>query len=266
MVLCGVPGAGKSTLAHHLAERWGAAGFASEHFADQLGAAARTPSGDLSKQAIAHAYAAMGAAATQALANRRLVVTVGSFRAASQRRTYRELASSTGASAVIVRVLCPVETAAERVRLRRAQGERGPGAEAIRAIDDELSAADDIDAALSNDTTIDHLCRRADAVMEALMEPTAGSTLIERFGDLAAEEFARTREVIDARRGNDAAVALAVRESRNRLLELRRCLLLGAGRAVPLAEAALGGTAEKWIVEIEKLRPASASADIEGAH
>ena len=59
IIVCGIPGAGKSTLAHRAVERWAAVSFASETFAEELGAAARTASGDLSKEAIAHAYAAM---------------------------------------------------------------------------------------------------------------------------------------------------------------------------------------------------------------
>ena len=53
--------------------------FASATFrSDKLGAAARTASGDLSKQAIAHAYTAMGAAVADFLAKSKLVVAVGS--------------------------------------------------------------------------------------------------------------------------------------------------------------------------------------------
>jgi predicted kinase len=85
IIVCGVPGAGKSTLALHLSERWGATCFASETFAAELGPAARGPSGDLTREAIAHAYAAMGRAADEALRSGALVVAVGSFRAADQR-------------------------------------------------------------------------------------------------------------------------------------------------------------------------------------
>jgi hypothetical protein len=56
LIVCGIPGAGKSTLAHRAVERWNAVSFASETFAEALEAAARTDSGDLSKEAIVHAY------------------------------------------------------------------------------------------------------------------------------------------------------------------------------------------------------------------
>jgi len=68
IIVCGVPGSGKSTFALHVADRWGAVRFASETFAEELGAAARTASGDLSKEAIAHAYGAMAAAVRESLA------------------------------------------------------------------------------------------------------------------------------------------------------------------------------------------------------
>ena len=64
IIVCGVPGAGKSTFAHHAVDRWGAVSFASEIFAGALGAAARTPAGVLTKQAMRQAYSAMGAAVT----------------------------------------------------------------------------------------------------------------------------------------------------------------------------------------------------------
>ena len=68
IVVCGIPGAGKSTFAFRAVGQWGAVSFASETFADVLGEAARTASGDLSKEAIEHAYSAMGAAVTDSLA------------------------------------------------------------------------------------------------------------------------------------------------------------------------------------------------------
>src|ERR1051325_7866839 len=130
IIVCGVPGAGKSTFAERAVDRWGAISFASETFADQLGPAARVVSGDLSSEAIAHAYAAMREAAAEALGRNRLVLAVGSFRAEQQRERFRDMALERGADVTTVRVTCPVAIAAERVRARRALGERGPGEEA----------------------------------------------------------------------------------------------------------------------------------------
>jgi predicted kinase len=169
MIVCGVPGAGKSTLALHAVDRWGAVCFASETFADELGAAGRTPSGDLTKQAIAHAYSAMGAAVTAALATSKLVFTVGSFRAEDQRRRFRAIASTAGAAVTTLRVVSPVDTAAKRVRMRIARGERGPTEKAIFQIDADLSRASDIDVVMTNDTSIEHFYRRADAMIEFLV-------------------------------------------------------------------------------------------------
>jgi predicted kinase len=132
LIVCGIPGAGKSTLAHRAVDRWNAVSFASETFAEALGAAARTASGDLSKEAIVHAYGAMAAAVADALSRYRLVIAVGSFRSEEQRRRFRDTATSACASVTILRILCPVETAAQRVRSRLASGERGPTADAMR--------------------------------------------------------------------------------------------------------------------------------------
>ena len=169
LIVCGVPGSGKSTFALRAAERWGAVRFASETFAEQLGAAARTASGDLTKEAIAHAYSAMGAAVADALATNKLVIAVGSFRSEEQRSRFRAIAKSRGASVTTLRVVCPVETAAKRIRARLALGERGPDEKAIRQIADGLNGADDIDLVLTNDSSMEDFHGRIDSVLEPLI-------------------------------------------------------------------------------------------------
>ena len=151
IIVCGVPGAGKSTLARRAAARWSAVTFASETFAETLGSAARSNSGDLTGEAVAHAYAAMGKAVAAALARHNLVVTVGSFRSRDQREHFRKLAAERGAPTTTLRVVCQPALAAERVRARRALGERGPDEEAIREIDAELNRATDIDVFVKNE-------------------------------------------------------------------------------------------------------------------
>src|SRR5262249_56053948 len=89
IIVCGIPGAGKSTLAHRAVERWAAVSFASETFAEELGAAARTASGDLSKEAIAHAYSAMAAAVAEALSRNELRVPVPSLPSPAQPPRFR---------------------------------------------------------------------------------------------------------------------------------------------------------------------------------
>jgi predicted kinase len=168
IIVCGIPGSGKSTFALHVADRWEAIRFASETFAEELGAAARTASGDLSKEAILHAYAAMGAAVRGSLATNKLVVAVGSFRSEEQRRRFRDIATSSGASVTTVRIVCSVETAAKRIRSRRAIGERGPNEEAILQIDAALDRASDIDMVLTNESSVEEFRRNIDALIQLL--------------------------------------------------------------------------------------------------
>jgi predicted kinase len=169
IIVSGVPGSGKSTLALRVADRWEGVRFASETFAEELGSAARTPSGDLTKEAIAHAYSAMGAAVADALTTSKLVIAVGSFRSEEQRSRFRAIAKSSGANVTTLRVVCPVETAAKRIRARLALGERGPDEKAIRQIDDGLNVADDIDLVLTNDSSMEDFHCRIDAVLEPLI-------------------------------------------------------------------------------------------------
>ena len=168
IIVCGIPGSGKSTFALRVADRWGAVRFASETFAEQLGAAARTVSGDLSKEAIVHAYSVMAAAVRDSLATNKLVVAVGSFRSEEQRRRFRDIATSSDASVVTLRIVCPIETAAKRVRSRLSSGERGPTADAMLQIDAELNRASDIDIVLTNNSSIQKFHQRVDAMIQFL--------------------------------------------------------------------------------------------------
>ena len=189
LIVCGIPGAGKSTLARRAVERWGAVSFASETFAETLGAAARTASGDLSKEAIAHAYSAMASAVANALPRHWLVIAVGSFRSQDQRRRLREVATSAGASLTTLRILCPIETAAQRVRARLASGERGPTADAMRQIDAELNRAREIDVLVANDSSLEHFHRQVDALLQALEwgaeHDASTASIMQRFQQLA---------------------------------------------------------------------------------
>jgi predicted kinase len=168
IIVCGVPGSGKSTFALRAAERWGAMGLASETFAEQLGAAARDDSGDLSREAIVHAYCAMGAAAKKALEKQTLVVAVGSFRSEEQRMRFREIARLSNATSTTLRIVCRVETAAERVRLRTMPGERAPSLSTIRDIDHQLSRAADIELTITNDSSMQGFRAQIDAVFASL--------------------------------------------------------------------------------------------------
>jgi predicted kinase len=182
LIVCGVPGSGKSTFALRAAEQWGAVRFASETFAEELGSAARTPSGDLTKEAIAHAYSAMGAAVADALATNKLVIAVGSFRSEEQRSRFRAIAKSSGASVTTLRVVCPVETAAKRIRARLALGERGPDEKAIRQIAHGLNRASDIDLVLTNDSSMEDFHRQIDDLLEPLIVAASAKAASDRKG------------------------------------------------------------------------------------
>jgi predicted kinase len=267
MIVCGVPGAGKSTLALHAVDRWGAVSFASETFADELGAAGRTASGDLTGEAIAHAYAAMGAAVTSALATSKLVLSVGSFRAEEQRRRFRAIATTAGAAVTTLRIASPVDTAAKRVRMRIARGERGPTETTIDRIDADLSRASDIDAVMTNDASIEHFYRRADAMMEFLVwdedrGPPAATAFVERLEELAACDLALVRDLIAPKRlgvatcppNEAAATEQEIRRSRNRIKELQKCLLVGRPSSIKSdIESALKKATDKWVNAVDRL-------------
>jgi predicted kinase len=169
MIVCGAPGAGKSTFARRLVDEWGAMSYASETFTEALGPVARTPTGDLSKEALEHAYFAMEETVTAALANHGLVVAVGAFRSIIQRRRFRDVALRLLTAAPTVRIACPVDMAAERVLARRVRGDNGPTEDIIRQIDRELASASDIDFVVPNSTSIEQLHKQADALMKAML-------------------------------------------------------------------------------------------------
>jgi predicted kinase len=204
IIVCGVPGSGKSTFAFRAADRWGAVRFASETFAEELGAAARTASGDLSKQAIAHAYAAMGAAATDAIAKHSLTVVVGSFRSEELRRRFRDIAKNVDANVTTLRIVCSAETAAERIRARLAFGERGPTQETISQIAAELDQASDIEITLTNDLSVECFYQKVDAVMHILdwgsKNEASTADMTRRLEQLGADGIAFADKFLDANR------------------------------------------------------------------
>jgi predicted kinase len=203
IIVCGVPGSGKSTFALRAADRWGAVKFASETFAEELGAAGRTTSGDLSKAAIVHAYTAMGTAATDALAKNKLVVAVGSFRSEELRTRFRDIAKNVGANVTTLRIVCSAETAAERIRARLAFGERGPTQETIFQIGAELDQASDIEIMLTNNLSLECFHQKADAVMHILdwgSETEASTTdMIRRLGQLGMDGIGFADKFLDAK-------------------------------------------------------------------
>jgi predicted ABC-type ATPase len=107
----------------------------------------------------------MGDAVAASLATNKLVLAVGSFRAPDQRRRFRDIAELAKVHATAMRISCPSDKAASRVRARIALGGHGPTERAIRRIDAELDEASDIDIVIANDATIDQFLQRADSVL-----------------------------------------------------------------------------------------------------
>jgi predicted kinase len=113
----------------------------------------------------------MAIAVRDSLANNKLVVAVGSFRSDEQRRQFRDIARAVGTNVTTIRIVCSVDTAAERVRSRLANGERGPTENAIRQIEAELNRATGIDITVRNDSSLDEFYQKIDAVMQAYAPP-----------------------------------------------------------------------------------------------
>lgn len=176
IIVCGVPGAGKSTFADRMAKQWSATSFASEVFTRALGDGARDATGDLTREAIARAYADMAMAVADALKVGNLVVAVGAFRSEALRHRFRQLAANVAAVPTTVRISCAVAEAARRVRVRGAQGERGPTEPVIGQIDAELARADDINFVIENNSTMTKFFERTDAFAKGLMEGLSSSS------------------------------------------------------------------------------------------
>jgi hypothetical protein len=179
----------------------------------------------------------MGAAVTAALATNKLVVAVGAFRADEQRGQFRDIAGRAGARVTVLRIVCPSEEAAKRVRLRTASGERGP---------------------TENDASIEHFHRRADAIAEFLVwgsdrEPPDAAAFVERFDELAASELALMRDLIGSA-GDVTTTGEDLQRSRVRMRELQTCLLLAAPEPIkPDVEATLQGAMSRWLVAVDRL-------------
>jgi predicted kinase len=139
----------------------------------------------------------MASAVAESLATNKLVVAVGSYRSEEQRRRFREIAKCSDASVTTLRIVCPIDTAAKRIRSRSAFGERGPTEKAILQIDAELNRARDIDIMLSNDSSLEHFHRRADAVIQVLEwgsdHDASTAAIMQRIDELATDESGAAR-------------------------------------------------------------------------
>jgi hypothetical protein len=134
----------------------------------------------------------MEVAVKDAFVTHKLVVAVGSFRSEAQRSQFRDAAIGSGAHVTTLRIVCPIDTAAARIRSRLALGEQGPTKQAIAEIDDALNRATDIDLVLTNDSSIPDLHRRTDAVMQvfafASNHNVPSAVMLQQFKALASKD------------------------------------------------------------------------------
>jgi len=205
MIICGVPGAGKSTLAAHVVERWGAVAHESDDFVNGLIEGGRTSAGDFTDEALEQAYQSMGNAVVESLKTHWLVLAVGAFRTVDQRKMFRQIADQAGVGTTAILVDTPAEVAAERVKARSQRGRLGPTSTVIDDISAQLDAAMDIDFAITNGTTTKRFQERIDSVMTSLAwvleHPTrAVSEFVERFEELVGGELRLARAAIEPTR------------------------------------------------------------------
>lgn len=124
VVVRGLSGTGKSTLAAALAEKFGALHLQTDLMRKRLFPGANATSygqGCYTSAARKLVYDAMFAQTREALAQGKPVVLDGTFLSAASRRTVAEIAAKHGTSAVILSCVCPPEIAAERLAVRAAQ-------------------------------------------------------------------------------------------------------------------------------------------------
>ena len=185
----GLPGTGKSTLARALADELGATCLRSDEVRKELAgvptdrpAPAALGEGIYRPEATAQTYAALAGRARTALANGESVVLDASFTTAAARRQARAAAGATSSDVVELRCTAPPDEAAARIRARVARG--GDASDATPEIAAALAAraapwpeAHDVDTTDSPATTLE----RALAVVWAETAGDAG----ERAGAVA---------------------------------------------------------------------------------
>ncbi|MFC6786487.1 AAA family ATPase [Halobaculum halobium] len=113
VVVCGLPGAGKSTVAEAVADRLDAALVRTDVVRKEL-----FPDPSYTDEESRRTYRAVFDRAEDRLAAGEPVVLDGTFRRASRRREARDLADRRGAEVEVVRVRCDEETAKARIRSR----------------------------------------------------------------------------------------------------------------------------------------------------
>src|SRR5215831_504699 len=98
---------------------------------------------------------------------------------------------------------CDQLCVAQRVCSRLASGERGPTADVIRQIDAELNRASQIDAILTNESSVEHFHRQVDALLQALElgaeHDASNASIMQRLQQLATGKSALIGDVVGAK-------------------------------------------------------------------
>lgn len=123
VVVFGLPGSGKSTVAGRLARRLGATWLSSDAIRVEQGL-----QGDYSKEAIGAVYQEMMTRAREALTSGVTVVLDGSFSSRNFRARAAEMAESIGVPLALIRMVADEQTSLQRVGRRRKLTEAGPEA------------------------------------------------------------------------------------------------------------------------------------------
>ena len=119
-IICGLPGVGKTTLAHALAERLSAAVVTSEKVVAELFPPVQTTKQDrdFTPEQLSRGYEAMCMKARENLSQGRNVILEGSFRSVAQRQEVFRVAEDLRVPVSFVYVTCPEGVLQERLERR----------------------------------------------------------------------------------------------------------------------------------------------------
>lgn len=177
IVVCGLMGAGKTTLAAALAKRLGSDVLSTDSLRQELLGASPAPAafneGNYAPKFRRRVYSEMFRRASRHLQQGASVVLDGAFLTTTQRRAAMALAEASGAVALLVHCACPAAVAMERIERRAA----GPGQSEARG---ELYASQQVaeepfeENDLLNVDTTTALCLQEAAVLKALANRLRG--------------------------------------------------------------------------------------------
>jgi len=198
LVVCGIPGSGKSVFAQHLASNCRSIIFESDHYLSQLYSRRELgldASGDFTAEALDNVYLAMAAGVRSALAGgvQGLVLVVGTFRRPEQRSMIREIAAEHSTACITVMIVCELDVARQRVAARREAGGHGPTGEGLEAIAHALNDTPDVDMQIYNRGSLadylDHCMKCCEQLVVAVEAAEPDMQLLNRFNVRAEETF-----------------------------------------------------------------------------